>query len=81
MYRLIKCFNYLKGTNHPLQGMGHRVLPDFPEQCNPLTSVIGSRKSNFWPELYTCLADRKRTASRKEDVVEVKEMGRRKKNK
>ena len=37
--------------------MGHRVLPDFPEQCKPLTSVIGSGKSNFQPAQYTCLAD------------------------
>ena len=37
--------------------MGYRVLPDFPEQCKPLTSVIGSGKSNFQPEQYTCLAD------------------------
>ena len=53
--------------------MGHRVLPDFPEKCKPLTLVIGSGKSNFRPEKYTCLADRKRTARRKEDIVEVRE--------
>ena len=48
--------NDLKRSD-PFQGMGHCVLPDFPEQCKPLTSVIGSGKSNFRPEQYTCLAD------------------------
>ena len=65
----------------PFQGMGYRVLPDFPEQCKPLTSVIGSGKSNFRPEQYTCLADRRKNRQEEGRCGEGKRKTERKKTK
>ena len=57
------------------QGMSKNVLPDSRERRKPISLVIGSRKLNFGPEQYTCLVEGKIATTRKEDVVNEREVG------